>query len=152
MTLLIHNTSRENAQLILKHRRINANIEAYRAYNHRSGPFFYVEGQDGTEVPSGGERNEIDLYFECTLPEVDLGRAEVVRAIESGNYDHLRGKVVIGRNDISKTVEQAIIIPDARECLSLLRVAPPRTPGLLGRLLKRTEDTRPFDVLLPTTA
>lgn len=152
MTVLIHNTSRKNAARILKQRRILATVEPHRAYDHRSGPFFTVEGQEGSELPSGGERHEMDLIFECGLPVIILDRAEINRAVNSGHEDALRGKLIIGRNDISGAIEQAIILPDLPACLRLVRSSPPPARGLLDMLLNRPEDVRLFDVALPTRA
>ncbi|MBO9579654.1 MAG: hypothetical protein J7498_02035 [Sphingobium sp.] len=153
MAILIHNTRRENAERILEQRRINANVEMGRCYGVNSGPFFFLAGQEGSEVPSGGERHEIDLFFECTLPSTEpLSRAEINRALATGHYENLRGHVVLGTGIRPGVVEQAIIIPDERACLTLIRVEPSIKPGLWSRILRRPEDLRPFDVLLPTTA
>lgn len=153
MTILIHNTRRENARRILRDRRLIANVEFNRPYDHLGGPFFFLDDQDGSEVPSGGERHEIDLVFYCSLPCAEKRpRAEINGILGAGRSEDLKGKIVVGANDLSGAIEQAIIVPDQYGCLVLKRVVPALKRPLLKRLLGRPEDGRPFDVLLPSTA
>lgn len=152
MAILIHNTRLSNAKHILKQRRMNANVQTGQLYGINSGPFFFLEDQPGTEVPSGGKHHDIDLIFECTLPMTDpLPRLNINRAIVTGNYDHLRGHIVLGTGIRPGVVEQAIIIPDESACLTLIRAEPALKTNFWNAILKRPENQRPFDVLLPTT-
>jgi hypothetical protein len=151
VTTLIHNTPLESAKSILKKRRINAEVEKGRPYGVFSGPFFYVDGQTGREFSGGGKRHEVDLFFECQLPAITLYRADVTRAISTNCYGSLRGHIVIGMGLQWGVVEQAIIIPDERGCLTLICVETTRKPRLWNHIGWNKHRSQSFDVLLPTT-
>ena len=155
--ILIHNTKPETAEKIITTGKLLANVEAHRKYNHLGGPFFYIKGQNGTEVPSGGKNHPVSLSFSCELPTIKKPRAEINRLINSGDLATLRGHAVIYLNDVSPDlIEQAIIVPDELACLTLESVTPDRAEvkpnRLQGLLGARGDHVGPYDVLLPPWA
>ncbi|WP_182179379.1 hypothetical protein [Methylobacterium radiotolerans] len=150
MPVLIHNTCLKNAQSILRQRRIYANVESGRRYNVNSGPFFFVENQARTEVPSGGHCHEVDLYFDCMLPVIGpLSRLEINAAIANGRHHVFLGHVVLGTGMQKNKIDQAIIVPNVTDCLRLIRIDASINSSSEAFLLELAKKCRKLDVLLP---
>jgi hypothetical protein len=102
-------------------RKVLAIVERGRKWGHLSGPFFYVEGQTGNEVPSGGRAHDANLYFECVMPPLAKPRAYFNDNIINGNSDKLKGNILIYQNDANPSLEeQSVIIPIEKDCLRLI--------------------------------
>lgn len=147
--VLIHNTDRNSARSILKQQKINSKKEESGVYGVNSGPFFYVEGHEGRELPSGGELRECNLFFECILPIIILSRPKITRALANFRYENLRGHIVIGMGLQWGVIEQAIIVPNERRCLTLIRVETTSKSRIWNRISWKSKRGLSFDVALP---
>lgn len=120
--ILKHNTSAINADSIIKNRKILARVQRGREWTYLGGPFFFVGGQTGTEVPSGGSFHDANLYFECKLEEFKKTRSHINGMIIRQSFEELRGKVLVYENDADNSkVEQAVIMPVQEACLRLIK-------------------------------
>jgi hypothetical protein len=159
MTVLIHNTTLAKALLIVIQRRVLSRVVDGK-YNYLSGPFFYVAGQNGTEVITGGKDAKVWLSFECALPSYIENRSRINQIENTGSIEidipgkstkrlitlsALRGNIVQYKNDVSGAIEQATIIPKQTKCLKLVAA---KAPMGIGRILLFLAGKEHFDVTM----
>ena len=121
--LLRHNTTPEGAASILAERCVRAIVDRSVGWLFVNGPFFFVDGHDGGEVPNGGRPHAIDMYFECSLEAVHGLRGDMNQRLNGDGRDSLRGKLLLQHHDYrQELLQQAVIVPDEPGCLRLVRL------------------------------
>ena len=109
-------------------------------------PFFFVDGQDGEEVPSGGHPHAVNMYFECSLDVVRGLRGDMNRQLDADGRDGLRGNLLLQHHDYrQELLQQAVIVPDEPGCLRLVGLAG-AGPASRLRAWSHVRAGTPFDV------